>query len=302
MFTSSISSSSTVLQPFLKDFESSGHQHSRHKEIESDKHHGKTRHSMNELNNLQNLLREDTYQPSQVKKLPKSGVTETRMEMQGYATNISHSVEIQVKTKEGDLVTIRMNQASARSGSALQLEQGDSKVSINSENYSLESGFSMSIEGDLNKHEEKSLAKLIKKMSKVSDKFFNGDIKSAFKHAQKIGLDTKHLASFEMGLEMKKSVHAVAAYQQTSLPEQDVNKDLLKQAGKFLAETKQFMADTASMLESLAKPEQYFSDLFTGMGQLYSNAQDEDESSSDPLFLEMIENIRNDLFVNKAKR
>ena len=299
MFTSSVSSPFALLQPFLKDFDSASHQHSKHKEIEGDKHHGKTRHSVDDLNSLQNRLREDTYQPAQVKQIPKSGAIESRMSMQGVATSISNSVEIQVKTKEGDLVTISFNQASASSSSAFQLEQGGSKVSINSESYSLESGFSMSIEGDLNKHEEKSLAKLIKKMSKVSDKFFKGDIKSAFKHAQKIGLDTKHLASFEMGLEMKKSVQAVAAYQQTSLPEHDVNTDLLTQARKFLAETKEFMADTDTMIEVLSKPEQYFSDLFAGIGQLYSSAQDEDESSNKPVFLEMIENIGKDLFVDK---
>ncbi len=302
MFSSSISSPFTVLQPFLKDFDSADHHHSKHKEIEGDKHHGKTRHSVDDLNSLQNRLREDSYQPAQVQNLPDSGVTESRMAMQGVATNISHSVEIKVMTKEGDLITISMNQVGASSSSALQMEQGDSKLSISSESYSLSSGFSMSIEGDLNKHEEKSLAKLIKKMSKVSDKFFKGDIESAFKHAQKIGLDTKHLASFEMGLKMEKSVQAVAAYQQTTLPEQDVNTDMLKQASNFLAETKEFLADTDTMLESLSKPEQYFSDLFAGVGQLYSSDQEQEENSNDPLFLEMIENIGNDLFADKDER
>ena len=299
MFSSSIPSPFTLLQPFFKDFDSAGHRHSNLKEVEGDKHHGKTRHSVNDLNSLQNRLREDTYQPAQVKQLPDSGVTESRMAMQGIATSISHSAEIQVKTREGDLVTISFNQASTSSSSAFQMEQGDSKISIYSESYSLSSGFSMSIEGDLNEEETESLAKLIKKMSKVSDKFFKGNINAAFKHAQKVGFDTEQIASFSMSLEMEKSVQAVAAYQQTTLPEQHVDADLLKQAGKFLAETKQFLADTETMLESLAKPEQYFSDLFAGMGHLYSSFQDEEENSNEPLFLKLIENIAKDLFNGK---
>jgi len=101
---------------------------------------------------------------------------------------------------------------------------------------------------------------------------------------------------------MEKSVQAVAAYQQTTLPEQDVNTDMLKQASNFLAETKEFLADTDTMLESLSKPEQYFSDLFAGVGQLYSSDQEQEENSNDPLFLEMIENIGNDLFADKDER
>jgi hypothetical protein len=302
MFSSSVSSPVPLLQPFFKDFDFSGHHHSRHKEIENDKHHGKTSHSVDDLNSLQNRLREDTYQPAQVKQPLDSGVVKSRMMMHGFSENISHSAEIQVMTREGDLVTININQASASSSSALQMEQGDSKISLYSESYFLSSGFSMSIEGDLNKEEEKSLAKLINKMSKVSDKFFKGNIKAAFKHAQKIGLDTKHLAGFSMSLEREKSVQAVAAYQQTIQPEQHVDKDLLIQASKFLAEAKQSMVDTQTMLESLAKPEQYFSDLFAGMGQLYFSAEDEEENNNEPLFLKLIENIANDLFVDKPEK
>ena len=77
---------------------------------------------------------------------------------------------------------------------------------------------------------------------------------------------------------------------------------MLKQAGEFLAETKEFMADTQTMLESLAKPEQYFSDLFAGMGQLYSRSKDAEENSNEPLFLKLIENIGKDLFADKAEK
>ena len=302
MFTSSVSSPFNFLQSFFKEIDSSAHHHSRHKGIEDDSHHGKTRHSVDEPNRLQNRLSEDTYQPAQVKELADPAVIESKMAMQAVATNISHSAEIQVMTKEGDLVTISFNQASASSSSTLQMEQGDKKLSISSQSYSLSSGFNMSIEGDLNKKEEKSLAKLINKISKVSDKFFKGNIKSAFKHAQKIGFNMNQIAGFTMSLNREESVQAVAAYHQTSLPEEHVDTDLLTQAGKFLAETKEFLADTETLLESFEKPEQYFSDLFSGVGQIYSSAEDEEEESSDSLFSKLTENVGNDLFVDEDER
>ncbi|NOR68474.1 MAG: hypothetical protein GQ532_02050, partial [Methylomarinum sp.] len=132
----------------------------------------------------------------------------------------------------------------------------------------------------------------------VSDKFFKGDVESAFKHALKVGFDTEQIASFSMDLSREKSVQAVAAYQQTIVPEQNVNTDLLKQAGDFLAQTKAFMADTGAMLESLAEPKQAFADLFAGVGQMNKATSEELDGSNESLFLKMIENITHDIFDN----
>lgn len=136
-----------------------------------------------------------------------------------------------MKTREGDVVTISFSQSSSSSRSALQVQQGDSSLQAFQESDSENSGFSISIEGNLNRDEQKSLQKLMKKMHKVSNAFFHGNGKAALKHALKLGFNDQQIAGFSMDLSMQKSVQAVAAYQQTSVPQQNVQPDLLRRPG-----------------------------------------------------------------------
>ena len=286
MHTQLFSPSLSLPQPTVKHFKSESHHPAAEKDAGHHKH-----------DKFKNRLAEDSYQPSKRSEYRAEAGVRSEMAMQGVATSVSHSAEIQVTTKEGDVITISLNQSETRARSEIQAKQGGDSISAVSENNTTTSGFSMTIEGDLNADEEKSLTDLINKMAKVSDKFFNGNVKSAFKHAQKIGFDTGQIAGFSMDLNKSKSVQAIAAYQQTTVPEQSVNTDLLKQAGDFLAQSKVFLADSASMLNSFSEPKQAFTDLFVGVGQMTeSDLQQNDVNSDQPLFLKMIENMGNNIF------
>jgi len=284
MNTQSLSPSFFSPQPILRDShtDKGNSSHSQHKGVEAGRHHS-----------FQNKLNDDSYHSSE-RIEPR--LVSAEMAVQGVARSVSHSAEIQVTTQQGDVVTISLNQSASSSRSAFQAEQGDSKVSAYSESYSYESGFSMSIEGDLNEDEQKSLTDLINKMTKVSDNFFKGNVESAFKHALKVGFDTEQIASFSMDLSREKSVQAVSAYQQTIVPEHNINTDLLKQAGDFLAQTKVFLVESDAMLDSLAEPKQAFTDLFAGIGQMNNVIPEQVDDASKPLFLKMIENITHDIF------
>lgn len=308
MFTQSLVSSFSFPQPTVRGFEpNQHHHHARDKGIDAEK-----------PNNHQNRQVEDSYQPTSIPTTTatptptptapaqqvdtnNSGVVSTEMAVLGLTTSMNQSVDIEITTQEGDVVTISLSQSASSSVSVFEAEQGDSRISAFAETQTIESGFNISIEGDLNEDEQESLANLIKKMSKVSDKFFKGNIESAFKHAQKVGFDTEQIAGFSLDLKMDKSVQAVAAYQQTTMPEQNINTDLLKQAGDFLAETKAFMADTGAMLDSFAEPKQTFTDLFSGVAQLDTGTHEEieDDGSDQPLFLKMIEHLANAFFSNE---
>ncbi len=274
--------SSSSPQPFLRDVDSNKHDSHREDKVE-DRDHKRPK-----------KLEDDSYHPSKRLKHDDTKSVSSAMAVQAVASSINHSADIQITTKEGDVVTISLSESVTNSSSAFEAEQQGVKVSAYSENISTESGFNISIEGDLNEKEQKSLAKLINKMSKVSEKFFDGNVKSAFKHAQKVGFDTKQIAGFSMDLRKEESVQAVAAYQQTTVPEQNVDTDLLKQAGNFLAETKASVTDTNSILNSLTN--QSFTSLFVGVGEMNMTAQDKVDESSEPLFLQMIKNISDDIF------
>lgn len=285
MNTHSLASAFSFPKSFIKDF-SSGHDH----------HHGKSKQV--DDNKYFNRLAEDRYQPAKVDETVKPGVVNSEMAVQSQLKSIEHSAEIQVVTQEGDVITISLSEAAENKSGMFQMEQGSGSISAYGESSSRESKFDLTIEGDLNKKEEKALSKLIRKMTRVTDKFFKGNVNAAFKHAQKIGFNSNQIASFSMDLNKNESVQAVAAYQQISMPEENVDPDMLKTASNFLAETKAFLADSKATLESLAEPKQSFTDLFAGMGQLQYGVQNdsEDLQSDAALFSKMIENISLNIF------
>lgn len=244
----------------------------------------------------QKTLVGDAHKASKVADKKEIEGVSTQMVMQSISARAEHSADIQITTTEGDVVTVRLREEMQSSQSYFSAEQQGNEIVAYSESELSLSSFSLSIDGDLNADEQKSLADLINKMTEVSDEFFGGDINVAFQHAQKVGFDTEQIAGFSMDLRKEESVQAVAAYQQTKMPEQNVNADLLKQAGDFIADAKMFMAETAVLLDSIAEPEQAFVDLFAGIAQMSEMDGELIQESTQPLFLKMVENMGHDIF------
>ena len=231
-----------------------------------------------------------------LEQLESNGVSvgESTMAFQSLATQASRSAEIQIETQEGDIVTVSFNQSISSSRSALQIDQAGSSLGAFQESHEESSGFNITVEGDLNKDEQKSLKKLMKNMHKVSNAFFHGNGKAAMKHAQKMGFNTEQIAGFSMDLSMQKYVQAVAAYQQTREPEQAMNTDVLSQVGNFINQAKDLLADVDAALQSLADPKRTFNDLFAEIGLLMN---DESEAQgADQLLAGLIDNISTGIF------
>ncbi len=232
--------------------------------------------------------------------------TDSTMSFHSLEKSLSQSADIQIRTQEGDVITISFQSLEESSKTAFQLDQGNSQIRTYSENQSSELDFRLSIEGDLNEDEQKAIHQLMQKMKKVSKEFFQGDINAAFEHAQKLGFNSQQISGFSMDLNRTESVQAVAAYKQTSYPAQNVNADLLKRASDFVSQVEDFMADSAIALESFADPKQSFLNLFSGIGQLFSRVEDESEEIAEkPLFLDMLKHIADIEFgqeVEESKR
>lgn len=180
---------------------------------------------------------------------------------------------------------------------SFQDKQSIIKEDSNGGTYSFNSDFNLSIEGDLNAEEQQSISELLKAMSQVSQDFFQGNVNAAFSQAQNLGLETEQIAGFSMDMNSQKSVQAMAAYQQTKMPEQNIDTNLLSQASDFLSQAKKSMAETKAAVDSFAAPEKSFTDMFAGVGQMFSNDQDNSpQNNSGDMFLKIVENISSDLF------
>ena len=181
-------------------------------------------------------------------------------------------------------------------GNSLHMEQSFNKVGSDGSNISFSSDFSLTIEGDINDAERQSITNLMQAMSQISHDFFQGGASNSFSQAQNMGFETDQIASFSMNANNQQSVKAMTAYQQTAMPEQNINTQALSEAGKFLSQAKTSMANTGTAVESFAEPKQSFTDMFANIGQLFHTPDMKEDNNHGDMFLKMIENISHDLF------
>jgi len=208
--------------------------------------------------------------------------------LQGFSAQIKESAEIQIVTKQGDIVKIRLAQAASNRQSAATIEQNGITANSLRNHSESSSDFSVSIEGNLNEDEQKSLNNLLKQMEEVGQNFFNGDIGTAFDHAQKIGLDTEHLAGFSMSLSMEKSIQAVAAYQQAGFPDQQIEPDKLKQAADFFSQARELLKSAESALVPFENPLAAFNVLFDAVNQMGKDQKPEQKPAEGIALLQQI--------------
>lgn len=251
------------------------------------------------LNDAQNASLDDAYATIQegLAKLESQNsnpVNATEVQTQGIAAQISQSAEIEIVTKEGDVVKISLANAAEMSRSMANVKQNGNEATAFESSFESSSDFSISIEGDLNEDEQESLKNLLKQMDKVGNEFFSDNIQAAFAQAQKIGLDTDQLASFSMDLTMEKSVQAISTYQQTAAPEQSLPADKIKNLESFFNRARSDLQPSESALKPFADPDSAFNSLFDAVSQLLTNKYgDQQQTESMPKLHDLAAVLRN---------
>lgn len=147
------------------------------------------------------------------KEPPATSLSALQMQTEQYAR--SERTAIEIVTQEGDRVTIELGlQSSARNSSAQLSSEGlhiQQSQSISQERAQL----SYTVEGELSKDERKAVDKLLRKMDKLADHFYAGNVDKALHKAAKLGFDGEQIAQFSVSLSVQESL-AVSTYQETA--------------------------------------------------------------------------------------
>lgn len=221
------------------------------------------------------------------------------MELQSFSAQMSRSAQVEVRTKEGDIIKIALDHSAASSRSDFNLSQEGVNISGYQSSLSSSSNMNIEIEGDLNSDETKELKHLLEQMDTVGKDFFSGNTQSAFDHAGKIGLKGNSIASFSMNLDMTKSVQAVAAYQQASIPDQNVQPDHIKQVSDFFNRAQDLLETAKSALTPFEDPMVSFQDLFAAVNQANTSAQETEKvMAPEQAMSEMIMPLSQAIFTN----
>ncbi|MEH6556884.1 MAG: DUF5610 domain-containing protein [Oceanicoccus sp.] len=120
------------------------------------------------------------------------------------------SVELSVRTLDGDLVTLSFSSAIATDRSAsltgIQSAKSSAAMLTYQRSASVSSNFSLSVKGELDSGEIEALNSLLAEVSALSDEFFSGDFDKAFELAMNFQMDGSEFSA--MALDITRNTRA----------------------------------------------------------------------------------------------
>ena len=146
--------------------------------------------------------------------LPATAVQQVALGGIGYST--SQVTSLVIDTVDGDRITIDISKQASISQVGLLAQSGDTQVQGFSSSRNASVTFSFNVQGELNEDEQKAVESLLKRIDKVSDSFFDGNVQKAFASASSLDFNGEQLAGFALDMRSTESYRAVAAYQQTA--------------------------------------------------------------------------------------
>lgn len=181
----------------------------------------------------------------------KNIVTETVSAMQAQKYKGSASMQLEMRTLEGDIVKISFQQRSEAASSKTVGSNEDGKKSTQQFSALKETGWEISVNGHLSEKELESLSKVINGVQKLGASFFSGDLSSAMEQANKLGMGADQLASFSLSMQQTQTYQSVSAYESTKksqLP--DSLKDFSGHLANFADQVKQTFKDAQPLADS----------------------------------------------------
>ena len=169
----------------------------------------------------------------------------------------TNNFSFELTTQEGDKVVINaMSDRELYEQSYTSANENNSSASQQSH-----SGYSFSVEGDLNEAEMTAIEDLLGQVNSLADEFYDGDLSTAFDMALELESDGDQIAQFSLNLRQQQvqsyQYSGIAQYSgETSLPQ-----GLMQPLGQF-AQGLQGAVDTANEFQS---PKELLKDLFEQM-------------------------------------
>lgn len=175
------------------------------------------------------------------------------------------SFEMQLRTQDGDEITVSFGQRSEFSASAAAYADSDgNRAAAFSMSRTEEVGYSFSVKGNLSEDEMTAIRDLVRDVNQMADDFFGGDVQKALDQAGDMSFDGSQLASMELSMSQTQQYTAAQAYRQTQrmdTPDED------QRSGLRLGQLINDMRDrfSQSVLDFLDKPAEVGAGLMRGL-------------------------------------
>ena len=180
----------------------------------------------------------------------------TRAVAARYDYAAAQSFQFELVTAEGDRVQISASAQQHRNFQAFSDEQSAGFAG----RVGAQSGFSLTLKGDLNSQEQAAIDSLLGQVTDLSQQFFEGDLESAFQTASDLGYDDTQISAFALNLTRVEVQRASVAYADTSSSRGNLQNQL--------APLGQFIKDLNSALETaqpFAQPRSLVKDMIDSL-------------------------------------
>ncbi|MFQ5468867.1 MAG: DUF5610 domain-containing protein [Gammaproteobacteria bacterium] len=196
----------------------------------------------------------------------------------------NRSFSMEIETNDGDLVTISLTDRFTFNSLNYDVTDGKSQLAFAESQIITSSNFSLSISGNLDEGELEAIGRLMHRVENLADKFFAGDLQTAFEKASRLELDTNELAAFNLNLEMMQAQKASSTYQsvgqlgdQIFAPSQIGNLNDIANISQFLNDIEEARNDMGTK-NQFKETGELFEKLFEGAVKIIANSN---ELSSD---------------------
>jgi hypothetical protein len=186
-----------------------------------------------------------------------SSLTQYEQSYQREKNNFS----FELTTQEGDKVVINAMSDSEMYEQSYSSANENGSLSMYSASEQSRSGYSFSVEGDLNEAEMTAIEDLLGQVNSLADEFYDGDLGTAFDMALELESDGDQIAQFSLNLRQQQ----VQSYQYSGVAqytgEASIPQGLMQPLGQF-AQGLQGAADTA---QEFQHPQELLKSLFEQM-------------------------------------
>ena len=211
------------------------------------------------IDQLQQLLSEGLAGDS---KNPVSSEQPVRFESLQQLTRqrVETSFELEINTRDGDIVKLRFQQLDSREDVAAYQASAEGEAYAVRHSVTSMTQYALSVEGELDEAELSAISDLATKLQQLSDDFFTGDAATAFEQGLQLGFDPEQIAGFAFELQQSRSSSAVTRYQQIdaldtrsrpSLPGLNQVGDLFDELNGLLEQVQGAVADARRLSKGL---------------------------------------------------
>lgn len=197
-------------------------------EIESDDNHGAHDEQRNQLaGNLSASISQSLFKMASVTRqsalpaeqsvnddiaLADAGTSTSVTTVGAVSSSRGLTSSLQLTTAEGDVVTVELSRSLSQAAGSVNKDNNTLAFAGASSSTQI----SINIEGALNEKESKAIEHVIKRVNKLAEKLFEGNIGAAFGKLQSLDVNTKQLSGIALNMSSSLSLTAVSAYSQVS--------------------------------------------------------------------------------------